>query len=59
MTGPPVPGTFEVLVPDIPKATTVVVCGTPLDPERAQEVKGRSEELARFDLSAREEEDAS
>jgi hypothetical protein len=51
LTGRPQPGSFEVLVPDIPDATTVVVCGTPLDPERAREGEPRSEELARYTLT--------
>lgn len=50
LTGPPQPGTFTVIVPAIPDATQVVVCGTPLDEERARERDGRAEELARFDL---------
>ena len=59
INGPPVPGMFEVLVPEIPEASTVVVCGTPLEPERARKVEARSEELARFDLELRNEEGSS
>lgn len=49
--GDPQPGTFEVLIPDIPGARQVAVFGTPLTADRAKESGGRSEELGRFDLA--------
>lgn len=59
VTGPPMPGIFEVLVPDIPNAVTVAVFGMPLDAERARGAKECSEELGRFDLSTRNKEGSS
>ena len=55
IAGPPSPGTFSVLVPDIPKANIAIVFGTPLDLEKAKAAEYRTEELARFDLNDREE----
>lgn len=46
----PQPGVFEVLVPDVPEGHQIVVNGPSLDRERASELDGRSEELARFAL---------
>jgi hypothetical protein len=45
--GPRQPGEFEVLVPAMPDAATVVVWSSELDPERRNEA---AQEVGRFDL---------
>jgi hypothetical protein len=55
ITGPPVPGTFSVLVPDIPKAKIAIVFGPPLDPGKAKAAGDHTQELMRFDLNDRED----
>jgi hypothetical protein len=45
--GPRQPGEFEVLVPAMPNAATVVVWSSELDPERRNEA---AQEVGRFDL---------